>query len=113
MSYALNFYFWIMNKIKNHPAFKILTNKYMVAFIFFAVWMTFLDTNSYLIHRDLNKEKNQLAKDISFYETELVDMRRELNELESDPKAFEKYAREKFWMHQPGENIVLIEYKEK
>lgn len=102
-----------MNKFKNHFLFKFLTNKYGLAIVIFGVWMTFLDSNSLLINNDLTQEINKLDKDIEFYETELVDMRRELHELESNPEAFEKYAREKFWMHKPGEKIVLIEKRNK
>ena len=105
--------FGIMQKLKNHPYFKIATNKFVVAILFFTIWMTFLDTNSFFIHRELNNKLDQLNDDVEFYETELVGMRRELHELESNPAAFEKYAREKFWMHKPGEQIVLIEFREK
>ena len=71
--------------------------------------MLFLDTHSILIQRTLQNDIETLEEDISFYETELGSMRTELHDLKSDPKAFEKYAREKFWMHKPGEKIVLIE----
>ena len=78
----------------------------------FFLWMIFLDTHSILIQSTLSGEIDTLEEDIEFYETELKSMRTELHELESNPKAFEKYAREKFWMHKPGEKIVLIELSE-
>ena len=74
--------------------------------------MLFLDTHSVLIQRNLSSEINTINQDIEFYETELQSMRSELSELESNPKAFEKYAREKFWMHRPGEEVYVFEFVE-
>ena len=101
-----------MNKwqqLRSRPAFKWLTNRYVLISIGFVIWMLFLDTHSYMIHRSLNVEMSKMEADIDFYETELSTMRVELNELHSNPEAFEKYAREKFWMHRKGEHIVLVE----
>ena len=36
-------------------------------------------------------------------------MEKRLNELESDPKQLEKFARETYWMHRPGEEVLLVE----
>jgi len=102
----------MFKKIKDNIWFKRITNKYVLSFLVFIVWMTFLDTHSYIIQQTLSKEITTLKEDISFYEEELGSMRTELHELESNPKAFEKYAREKFWMHKPGEKIVLIEVED-
>lgn len=102
----------MLQKIKSNPWFKRLSNKYALSTLAFCVWMLFLDTHSVLIQRNLSSEIKTLKEDIAFYETELHGMRSELQELESNPKAFEKYAREKFWMHKPGETIVLIEVPE-
>ncbi|MCT4623227.1 MAG: septum formation initiator family protein [Schleiferiaceae bacterium] len=103
----------MLKKLHSNIWFSRITNKYVLSSILFAVWMLFLDTHSILIQRDLSKEIDHLEQDIEFYETELETMRTELHELESNPKAFEKYAREKFWMHKPGEKIVLVELPEK
>jgi len=99
----------MLKKIKSNVWFQRISNKYVLSSIVFCVWMLFLDTHSVLIQRNLSSEINTINQDIEFYETELQSMRSELSELESNPKAFEKYAREKFWMHKPGEKIVLIE----
>ena len=77
----------MIQKLKSNIWFQRISNKYVLSSVVFCVWMFFLDTHSVLIQS----------------------MRSELSELESNPKAFEKYAREKFWMHKPGEKIVLIE----
>ena len=98
-----------MLEIKNSKIIKRFSNKYFLSGLLFLVWMIFLDTHSYLIHKSLNSEIKEANRDIEFYESELSTMRTELYELKSDPEAFEKYAREKFWMHKKGEHIVLIE----
>ncbi len=99
----------MLKKIKSNIWFKRLTNKYVFSSLAFGVWMLFLDTHSIIVQHSLSNEIKTLNQDINFYETELGGMRTELHDLKSDPKAFEKYAREKFWMHKPGEKIVLIE----
>ena len=102
----------MFKKIKDNLWFKRITNKYVLSLLVFSFWMIFLDTHSYIVQHTLSKEVKTLKEDIKFYEEELGSMRTELHELESNPKAFEKYAREKFWMHKPGEKIVLIEVEE-
>ena len=76
------------------------------------VWMLFFDDNSWLLQRELNQEMDKLEESIEFYQTELEYDRVELKELESNPAAFEKYAREKFWMHRPGEEVYVFEFVE-
>jgi cell division protein FtsB len=97
--------------IKQNKWFRWLTNKYVLAGVPFAIWMTFFDTNSYLMQRRLQKDLDKLNESIDFYTRELERDRIELQELESNPEAFEKYAREKFWMQRPGEEVFVFETK--
>ena len=78
----------------------------------FMIWMLFFDSNSWMMQRELNQEKEKLETSINFYQKELGHDRVELHELESDPAAFEKYAREKFWMHRTGEEIYVFEFQD-
>lgn len=83
-----------------------------MATLIFAVWMLFLDANSWLIHRELSKEIDDLEDGIEFYQTELEKNKKELEELESNPEKLEKFAREKYWLHRDGEEVTLIEIVE-
>lgn len=102
----------MLKRLKNSAWFKVVGNKYFLTGVPFFIWMLFFDDNSWLLQRELNQDINELKESIAFYDEELSHDRVELHELESNPKAFEKYAREKFWMHRPGEEVYLIEFVE-
>jgi len=102
----------MLKRWKNSRWFKIVSNKYFLTGVPFLVWMLFFDDNSLLLQRELNQEMDKLEESIEFYQTELEYDRVELKELESNPAAFEKYAREKFWMHRPGEEVYVFEFVE-
>jgi cell division protein FtsB len=50
-----------------------------------------------------------LEDGIDFYQRELEDTQRQLDELASDPEKLEKFARENYWMHRPGERVALVD----
>jgi len=97
--------------LKNKRWFKVSSNKYILATLAFVAWMFFLDVNSWLIHRELNQEIEELEQSIDYYKTEIAKDQKQLEELTSDPEKLEKFAREQYWMKKPGEEIYLIEEK--
>ena len=101
----------MLKQLRNSNWFKRLTNKYLLTGIPFIIWMLFFDANSWLIQKELNMQIDKLQQSIQFYSSELETDRVALEELESDPKAFEKYARERFWMHKPGEEVYVFEFE--
>ena len=90
---------------------KWLTNKYALTGLGFVIWMIFLDANNYFIHEELDQQIENLENDIEFYEETLAEERELLHQLETNPEAFERYARENFGMHKEGETITIIEYE--
>ena len=48
-----------------YPFLKIIWNRYFLVVLFFIIWMLFLDNYSYLDHRLLNKEINELAREVA------------------------------------------------
>ncbi|MGK0406475.1 MAG: cell division protein FtsB [Roseivirga sp.] len=103
--------FW--QKIKANFWFKVLLNKYVLSIIIFAIWMSLLDVNSWVIHRELNQEISDLQTSITHYKSEITKDQKQLKELNSAPENLEKFAREQFHLLNPGEEIYLIEYPEK
>ena len=53
------------------PVLKFMSNKYVLVLLFFVVWMLFLDTYSYLDHRFLDKEINELETNKEYYQNEI------------------------------------------
>ena len=59
------------NPFKNKIPYKILLNKYVIVSVFFVTWILFLDNYSYLDHRVLNKEINELEDNKIYYQEEI------------------------------------------
>jgi len=71
--------------------------------------MIFFDSNSLIIHNELNNDINELYEQKSYYEKEIVKDNIELKLIQSD-SGLEKYAREKLFMKKDNEEVFLIEY---
>ena len=71
--------------------------------------MIFFDSNSLIIHNELNNDINELNEQKSYYEKEIVKDNIELKLIQSD-SVLEKYAREKLFMKKDNEEVFLIEY---
>ena len=88
---------------------KLIKSTYGVIIILFIIWMIFFDSNSLIIHNELNNDINELYEQKSYYEKEIVKDNIELKLIQSD-SGLEKYAREKLFMKKDNEEIFLIEY---
>lgn len=98
-------------ELKQKKWFKFMTNTYILVLTIFVMWMAFFDTNSLLIHRELQKEVKKLESQKRFLETEIAKDKKELEKL-STKDGLEKYAREKYYMKKENEEIYLIEYED-
>jgi cell division protein FtsB len=70
--------------------------------------MLFIDTNSWLIHRDLSNKIEKLEERKEFYKNEISNDRKTLDEINNNPEMLEKYARERFYMKKKKEDIFII-----
>ena len=82
---------------------------YIIIILFFVVWMIFFDTNSVLMHFELNQKIKKLEDQKNYYKKEINKDKASINEIESD-SGIEKYAREKLFMKKENEEIFLIEF---
>lgn len=98
------------NPFKNKTWYKFLLNKYVIVSLFFVTWMLFLDNYSYLDHRILNKEINELEDNKTYYQDEIRKDKNQIKKL-SNPAQIEKYAREKYYMKKDSEDIYIIEFE--
>lgn len=88
---------------------KFLKNSYVIIIIIFVVWMIFFDSNSILVHNELNNDINDLNNQKEYYKNEIERDNIELNQIKTD-SGLEKYAREKLFMKRDNEEIFIIEY---
>ncbi len=96
-------------QIKENKVVKIISNKYFIFLVFFVIWMTFFDENSYLNHAELDKEIDKLESSNDYYEKEITADAKIINNLKN-PDSLEKFAREEYKMKKKGEEIFLIEF---
>lgn len=87
----------------------ILLNKYLLAGGFFIVWMLFFDQRDFFYVREQKQKLKELENKKKYYEQEIAKTRKELNDLQNNPAALEKFARERYIMKKEGEDIFIIE----
>lgn len=80
----------------------------MLILLLFVFWMIFFDTNSYLIHKELNDEINDLEDTKEFYREEIKNDKTFIEKMK-DSDEVEKYAREKYYLKKEKEDIYIIE----
>lgn len=97
--------------ISKFPVLKFLGNRYVIVFALFSIWMIFLDNYSYLEHRVLDKEINELENNELYYINEISKDSLKIKQLKNSDQ-IEKYAREKYFMKRENEDIYLIEFEE-
>lgn len=94
---------------KKNKAFKIVTNVYIIILTVFVVWMLFFDENSYLTHREFNKEINELTTWNNYHKQKIAEDKETIKKLQ-DSLELERYAREKYLMKKENEDIYIIEF---
>jgi cell division protein FtsB len=95
--------------LKNNPYFKGSTGMYFIILAIFIIWMLFLDGNSYLTHREFNKEIEELETWIKYHKQKIAKDKETIQKLKDSSK-LEKYAREKYLMKKENEDIYIIEF---
>jgi cell division protein FtsB len=87
----------------------ILTNKYLLGGIFFIVWMFFFDQRDYFQQKERMAELEKLEAKKKYYQEQIEKAKQELTDLQNDPAALEKFARERYLMKRDGEDVYIIE----
>jgi cell division protein DivIC len=87
---------------------KYLANKFVLASLVFIVWMLFLDTNNLIQRVKTISHINKLQEQKDYYEKRIQEDKEKLNELRSDKKKLEKFAREQYLMKKENEEIFVI-----
>ena len=80
----------------------------MVVIFFIVLIVGFIDDNSFMHRFDRRSRMGQLRSEIEAYKTQYETADRCLREMDSNPKAIEKMARERYFMKRPGEDVFVI-----
>lgn len=84
----------------------------MVTAFFFFVWLLFFDQHDLITQIELKQELNELETTKAYYEEEIEKTEQDLNELLTNDEQLERFAREKYLMKKPNEEIFVIVPKE-
>ncbi|MBS4044397.1 MAG: septum formation initiator family protein [Chitinophagaceae bacterium] len=103
--YELNFYFYDMKMWA-----QILFNKYFLSFAFMLVWVLFFDETDFFIQQSRLKDLDNLKTKAAYYKKEIEIAQQELSDIQHNPEALEKFAREKYFLKKDNEDIYIIEY---
>lgn len=100
-----------LKEIRKNRWFRIASNKYLLVLLAFIFWMLFLDSNSWLIHRELDLEIDDLEKNKDYYLNEISKDKSIIENLD-DSLELEKFARREYFMKRDNEEIFIVEFKE-
>ncbi|OIQ23023.1 septum formation initiator family protein [Lacinutrix sp. MedPE-SW] len=90
---------------------KYFKNIFLLIFTAFALWMLFFDSNSLLIHNELNNEIKAIENEKEYYRKEIAKDNKAIKELKKE-EGLEKFAREEYYMKRDNEDIYIIEYQD-
>ncbi len=103
-------FFYVLNNMKllSHiPA--ILKNKYLLTLVGFAVWMLFFDRNDFFTQIGRYQKLSELETNTAYFKKKIEAAKTELEKRKTDPSAYERIAREKYYMKKDNEDIFLFD----
>lgn len=89
-----------------------LRNFYLLTIAVFVVWMTFFDSNDWITRFKLSRKLSELEAEKEYYNQKIEEVEKDQQELMGTPELLEKFAREKYLMRRPGEDVFVIREKE-
>ncbi|MGZ3898904.1 MAG: FtsB family cell division protein [Bacteroidia bacterium] len=87
---------------------KILKNKYFLTTIAIIAWLLFFDKNDVVSQWDLIQKCKKLEKERDYYISEIDNNKNELQELQTNKKSLETFAREKYLMKKDNEDVFVF-----
>ena len=107
-------YFWKMNFFTQlTERYPLIRNKYLLVVLGFLVWIVFFDKNNLISQYEDRQALYELKKEKRYYQEEIENTHEQLNELMTDNRSLEKFAREKYLMKKDNEAIWLVIDKSK
>ena len=89
-------------------AARVVRSFYFLTGVSFVVWMFVFDANDLLKQYDMYKKWRELQTEKEYYLTNIETVKKERAELLSSPELLEKFARERYIMKRPGEDVFIL-----
>jgi cell division protein FtsB len=86
----------------------VIKNKYFLATALVIGWVLFFDKNDVFSQLDLTRQVNKLRSEKKYFTDEIQKNKRDMMELQTNPKNLEKFARENYLMKKDDEVIYVI-----
>ena len=83
-------------------------NFYFIFGFLFLVWMAFFDSNDLYSQYQLRQKRTSLENEKAYYLKNIEEVRKDREELLSDPELLEKFARERYLMKKNSEDLYLV-----
>jgi cell division protein FtsB len=72
------------------------------------IWLAFFDQHNFINQVEFKAELYRLNQDREYYQREIIQIEEDLNELLSDNRKLEKFARERYYMRKSDEDIFVF-----
>jgi cell division protein DivIC len=92
--------------IKRIP--KFFRNYYFITTAMFLVWMLFFDSNDFITQFQMSQQLSEKMEEKQYYLDKIEEVQKDRKELLSNPELLEKFAREKYLMKRPNEEVFII-----
>lgn len=86
----------------------IFKNFYFLIGVFFLFWIVFIDSNDLLTQYRLGSKLSNLEDEKAYYNKKIEEVKKDREELMSNKELLEKFAREKYLMKKPTEDIFVV-----
>lgn len=97
-----------MSDLRNHWALKPLRNFYTATLVAWLVWILILDNNNLKVVVTNRMKMKELENEKAVLNEKIVAVKKERDEVFGNPNMLEKWAREKFMMRRPNEEVYVI-----
>ncbi len=85
-----------------------VANKYFATVLLFLAFIAFFDSYTVFDLFHWRSELHDLEEEKTYYQNEIAKLEADEANLTSDPENIERFAREKYYMKKPNEEIFLI-----
>lgn len=90
------------------PVLRVVRSFYFLTGMSFLVWMLVFDANDVGKQIDIYRKWQDLRNEKQYYLDNIEIVKKDRAELMSSPALLEKFAREKYLMKRPGEDVFVL-----
>jgi cell division protein FtsB len=91
---------------------KYFRNYYIVLGSAFVIWLAFFDSNDLYSQYKMSSKLNNLQDEKDYYIEKIEEVKADREELMSNEQLLEKFAREKYLMKKPQEDLYIVVVEE-